>query len=166
MTVTYLDDFVLRGWGHYATCGHRSAGGWATETGLFAVVPAFKRLDDELFTVRFLSHEAQHCIDKQVFEGLDDWELEYRAKLAELALAMTTQADTLKRICENRSDSTKDAPHAYANSAVIRDVEAHLASHSGRFDLCAGIVESEQAIRDVAEALLKEDSRRRTAVSR
>jgi hypothetical protein len=45
-------------------------------------------------------------------------------------------------------------------------VEAHLASHSGRFDLCAGIVESEQAIRDVAEALLKEDSRRRTAVSR
>jgi hypothetical protein len=31
VTVHFLDDFVLRGWGHYATCGRRSAGGWATE---------------------------------------------------------------------------------------------------------------------------------------
>jgi hypothetical protein len=63
--VRYLDDFVVRGWGHYATCGRRSAGGWATEDGLFAVVPAYKSLSDETFSIRFLAHETQHFADKK-----------------------------------------------------------------------------------------------------
>jgi hypothetical protein len=158
----YLDDFVLRGWGHYATCGRRSAGGWATESGLFAVVPAYTRLDDETFSVRFLAHEAQHFADKQSFGNLEDWELEYRAKLAELALATIIQADTLKRICENRSEHTNQSPHSYANFAVIRDLEQRLASQLHHSSLCAGIVGDEQAIRDAAKALLLEDSRRRS----
>lgn len=63
--VTFFDDFAVRGWGHYATCGRRSAGGWATEEGLFAVVPAYRSLTDETFSVRFLAHEAQHFADKR-----------------------------------------------------------------------------------------------------
>jgi len=42
--VHFLDDFVLRSWGYYARCGRRSAGGWATEEGLFAVVPRTRAL--------------------------------------------------------------------------------------------------------------------------
>jgi hypothetical protein len=145
VSVTYLND-------------------WATQDGLFAVVPVYKQLDDEVFTVRFLAHEAQHYADKQAFGSLDDWELEYRAKLAELALATTIQRDALKRMCENRSDRTKQAPHAYANFAVIQDLERHLASHLSQFALCDGRVDDEQAIRDAAKALLIEDSRRRRVI--
>lgn len=60
VTVHFLDDFVLRGWGSYATCERRSAGGWATDKGLFAVAPAYDSLQDETFSVRFLAHESQH----------------------------------------------------------------------------------------------------------
>src|SRR5207248_4598254 len=74
--ITFLDDFALRGWGHYATCRRRSTGGWATEDGLFAVVPAYKSLDDETFSVRFLAHETQHFADKHNFGDLESWELE------------------------------------------------------------------------------------------
>ena len=161
VTIFYLNDFVLRGWGHYATCGRRSAGGWATEAGLFAVVPAYKKLDDETFSVRFLAHEAQHFADKKFFKHLEGWELEYRAKLVELALANTIQADTLKRICENRNNSTKQEPHPYANFMVIQDLEQSLANQPRQYALCAGIIGDEQAIRDAAKTLLIEDSRRR-----
>jgi hypothetical protein len=64
VTVYLLDDFLLRGWGYYATCGRRSAGGWATEDALFGVVPAYQSLEDETFSVRFLAHETQHFADK------------------------------------------------------------------------------------------------------
>jgi hypothetical protein len=162
VTVTCLNDFVLRGWGHYATCGRRSAGGWTTEEGLFAVVPAYKRLDDEEFSVRFLAHEAQHFADKQAFENLESWELEYRAKLTELALADTSLASTLKLFCENRSDRSKDAPHAYANFSVIRDLEQRLTRQHSHVELCGGRVDDGQVIRDVAKALLVEDSGHRS----
>lgn len=156
MTVTYMDDFVLRGWGYYATCGRRSAGGWATEKGLFAVVPAYKRLDDETFTVRFLGHEAQHNLDFKIYgaDTLESWELEYRAKLTELALGHTTQSDTLKIMCENRSDSSKQTPHSYANFLVMQNLEQYL----NQADLCEGVVSDAQAIRDAAKALLIQDS--------
>jgi hypothetical protein len=163
LLVTYLDDFVLRGWGHYATCGRRSTGGWATASSLFAVVPAYKRLDDETFTVRFLAHEAQHSLDLQRFGAFEGWELEYRAKLTELTLAHYTQAETLRRLCENRSDGDKQAPHAYAKFAVIRDLEQRLASHPHSFNLCGEGVSDEAAIRAAAKALLLADSGRRAA---
>ncbi len=161
MTATYLDDFVLRGWGHFATCGRRSTGGWANTAGLFAVAPAYKRLDDETFTVRFLAHEAQHSIDMQTWANLESWQLEYRAKLTEVALAQTTQQETLRRLCENRSDATRDAPHAYANFLVIRNLEQRLSG----FDLCGGMVSDEAAVREAARALLVEDSRNRAMAS-
>jgi hypothetical protein len=161
VTITYLDDFVLRGWGHYATCGRRSAAGWATDAGLFAVVPAYTRLDDETFSVRFLAHETQHFADKQAFGDLEAWELEYRAKLAELALAHTTLAGTLKQICENRSERSKQSPHAYANFAVIHDLEQRLAGNPGYYALAEGKLADEEAVRDAARTLLIEDSRRR-----
>jgi hypothetical protein len=83
-----LDDFVSLGWSAYGRCDRGSNGGWATEDALFAVVPAYKEgLDSEAFRVVFLGHEAQHFADKHRFKDLEDWELEYRAKLVELAQA-------------------------------------------------------------------------------
>jgi hypothetical protein len=156
--VNLLDDFVLRGWAYYATCSQRSAGGWATDDGLFAVVPAYRSVVDETFSVRFVAHEGQHFADKRVFKSLESWELEYRGKLAELALADESQRSTLQLICENREDS-KDSPHGYANAQVVREVSARLKLDAERF--CHGETLPGQPLRDAAKALLLEDTARR-----
>jgi hypothetical protein len=156
--VTFMDDFVVRGWGYYATCGRRSTGGWATEEGLFAVVPAYKSLDDETFSVRFLAHETQHFADKHAFGHLESWELEYRAKLTELVLAFASQDSTVQRICENRSQENESA-HAYADFHVIRDLGQRLKVTDN--DLCRSGATRGQAIRDAARAILVTDSEMR-----
>lgn len=153
--VTLMDDFILRGWGYYATCGRRSTGGWTTTEGLFAVVPAYESLDDETFSVRFLAHETQHFADKHNFEDLESWELEYRAKLTELALAVSSQDSTLQLFCENRSQ-VNDSAHAYADFHVIRDIEDRLKVPDS--DLCGSEKVRGQAIRDAAKAILVRDS--------
>jgi hypothetical protein len=159
--VGYLDDFVVRGWGHYATCGHRSTGGWATEDGLFAVVPAYENLSDETFSVRFLAHETQHFADKQKFKNLEGWELEYRAKLVELILSNATQDSTLQRFCENRSPN-KDSAHAYANSRVVQDVSEELNLAHGT-DICSTGSPRGQALRDAARIVLTKDTSHRNS---
>jgi len=153
--VILLDDFVLRGWGYYATCGRRSAGGWATETSLFAVVPGYANLEDEVFSVRFLGHEAQHFADKRAFSGMESWELEYRAKLVELALGTYSQASTLNLFCENRA-SSPSAPHGYANAKVIREIAGRLGIDEAT--LCGGGTLAAGAIRVQATKLLEEDT--------
>jgi hypothetical protein len=160
VTVNFLDDFVLRGWGYYATCSRRAAGGWATDKGLFAVVPAYKSLQDETFSVRFLGHESQHFADKAAFPHLESWELEYRAKLVELALADASQASTVELICENRGAS-KDSPHGYANGRVVDDV-TKVARLQPR-DLCEKKILTGQPLRTAAKQVLLDDSRRRDA---
>jgi len=156
--VTFMDDFVVRGWGYYATCGRRSTGGWATEEGLFAVVPAYKSLDDETFSVRFLAHETQHFADKHTFGHLESWELEYRAKLTELALAFASQDSTLQRICENRSQGNESA-HAYADFRVIDDIGQRFKVTDS--DVCRSGGIRGQAIREAARAILVSDSEMR-----
>jgi hypothetical protein len=158
VTVYFLDDFVLRGWGSYATCERRSAGGWATEKGLFAVVPAYKSLQDETFSVRFLAHESQHFADKHAFPNLKSWELEYRAKLVELALAESSQASTMELICENRGAS-EDSPHGYADTRVVDDVSKQLGMQPR--DLCGKKTPTGQPLRNAAKQILLEDSRKR-----
>jgi hypothetical protein len=153
--VILLDDFLLRGWGYYATCGRRSAGGWTTDTALFAVVPGYKNLGDEEFSVRFLGHEAQHFADKRAFPGLESWELEYRAKLVELALGTDSQASTLKLFCENRT-SSQTAPHGYANAKVIREIAGRVGIDEAT--LCGGGTLPADAIRVQATQLLEEDT--------
>jgi hypothetical protein len=153
--VFLLDDFVLRGWGHYATCGRRSAGGWATDEALFAVAPAYKNLDDEVFSVRFLGHEAQHFADKRRFPGLESWELEYRAKLVELSLGTYSQSTTLKLFCENRAVSNT-APHGYANAKVIREVTEGLGIDEKT--LCGPNDVPARAIQELSRKLLERDT--------
>jgi hypothetical protein len=160
--VNLLDDFVLRGWAYYVTCGQRSAGGWATDDGLFAVVPAYRSITDETFNVRVVAHEGQHFADKRVFKTLESWELEYRGKLAEFALADEAQGSTRQLICENREDS-KDSPHGYANSQVVRIVSARLGSDPEAF--CRAATLPGQPLRDAAKALLLEDTAQRRAAT-
>jgi hypothetical protein len=155
--VNLLDDFVLRGWAYYVTCGQRSAGGWATDAGLFAVVPAYRSVTDETFNVRFVAHEGQHYADKRVFKDLESWELEYRGKLAEFALAEQSQGSTRQLICENR-DTSKDSPHGYANTQVVNTLAAKLDRDADTF--CRGDLPG-QPLREAAKTVLLEDTARR-----
>jgi hypothetical protein len=158
--VTFLDDFLVRGWGYYATCGRSPVGGWATADGLFAVVPSYSSLTDEIFSVRFVAHESQHFSDKQAFGNLENWELEYRAKLVELALADASQVSTLEGICGNRGKD-KNVPHAYADSKIVSEIDLRLKVTSNDAGICGSRRVSGQAIREAARAALLDDSEQR-----
>ena len=161
--VNLLDDFVMRGWAYYATCGQRSAGGWTTDTGLFAVVPSYRSIADETFNVRFVAHEGQHFADKRVFKNLEPWELEYRGKLAEFALADESQGSTRQLICENREESKDASPHGYANTQVVKVLSTRLGTDPDAF--CHASTLPGQPLRDAAKALLLEDSAQRRAAA-
>lgn len=153
--VELLDDFVSRGWGSYARCQRGSAGGWATTEALYAVVPYYREgLDSEAFRVVFLGHEAQHFADQNRFPDMLPWELEYRAKLTELAQAVDVSRKRLLGFIEAQSDDI-DSPHTYANKRVIADLGRRL----GKSPELATIAELQQA----ARAQLIADTARRTS---
>jgi hypothetical protein len=125
-TVMLLDDFSSLGWSDFATCHRRGTGGWATSDALFAVRPRYASLDGEVFRVTFLGHETQHFADYSRFPGLAQWELEYRAKLTELALTNETRASVLGKFTEDQGDDPQ-SPHAYANKRVLAALRQRLA---------------------------------------
>jgi len=125
-TVYVLDEFASLGWGDYATCGLRGAGGWATKDALFAVLPRYESLDGEEFRVTFLGHETQHFADLLRFPELESWELEYRAKLVELAQAVETRPRLLQKFTEDQGDDPA-SPHSYANKRVLAAMRRRLA---------------------------------------
>lgn len=153
--VDLLDDFVSRGWSSYARCGRGGAGGWATDERLYAVVPSYAKdggLESEAFRVVFLGHEAQHFADQNRYPGILPWELEYRAKLVELAQAETVSAKRLRGFMTARGDDM-DSPHTYANKRVV----AALTQRLGRSPDQAPVAELQAA----ARAELFADSARR-----
>ncbi|HEY0502857.1 MAG TPA: hypothetical protein VGD42_05100, partial [Lysobacter sp.] len=153
--VELLDDWVSRGWTSYGRCERGSAGGWATAEALYAVVPSYTEgLDSEAFRVVFLGHETQHFADQNAFPGLASWELEYRAKLVELAQAREVSAKRLGSMISAQSDDI-DSPHTYANKRVVADLAARLGESPDK----VGIDRLQQAAREQ----LIEDTRRRKA---
>ena len=119
--VELLDDFVSRGWSAYGRCERGSAGGWATDEKLFAVVPAYDKdggLGSEAFRVVFLGHETQHFADQNRHPDMPPWELEYRAKLVELVQAREVSAKRLRGFLTAQGDD-EDSPHTYANKRLV-----------------------------------------------
>jgi hypothetical protein len=132
VTVELLDDFVSRGWSAYGRCERGSTGGWATAEKLFAVVPAYDKdggLDSEAFRVVFLGHETQHFADQNRWPDMTSWELEYRAKLVELAQAETVSAKRLRGFITAQGDDT-ESPHTYANKRVVAALTERLGGRS------------------------------------
>jgi hypothetical protein len=154
--VVFLDKFASLGWADYATCGRRGAGGWATAQALHAVVPRYSSLNGEEFRVSFLGHETQHFVDLARFPSLAPWELEYRAKLVELARADATRARVLRKLTEDQGDDP-GSPHAYANKRVLAALRQRLGlPPGGRLDVVAA-----RRLRAVAADELRADTQRR-----
>ena len=154
--VMLLGDFSSLGWSDFATCHRRGTGGWATSDALFAVRPRYTNLDDEVFRVTFLGHETQHFADYTRFPGLAPWELEYRAKLTELALAVETRGKVLDKFTEDQGDDPA-APHAYANRRVLAALQKRLGLPSGMTLETVDVA----VLQAAAIEELRDDSRRR-----
>lgn len=158
VTVHYLDGFKSFGWSHYATCGLAATGGWATDDALFAVMPRYDSPDSEEFKVTFLGHETQHFADKARFKGLKDWELEYRAKLVEIAEANTTRAKVLARFTIDQGDDP-GSPHSYANKKVLGELMKRLGLAGATDLMTVDLGRLQGAARDA----LRDDSAQRAA---
>ncbi|MEO0423022.1 MAG: hypothetical protein AAF184_11835 [Pseudomonadota bacterium] len=154
--VAFLDDFMIFGWGQYATCEMRGAGGWVADRTLYAVVPIYDDLEGEEFRVTFLGHETQHFLDLDAFPDMAPWELEYRAKLMELAMADSTRFRVLQKFIEDQGDDPT-SPHSYANRKVLEGLSEELSS------LGVDSIESAEGdvVRGAAYSLFLADTARR-----
>ena len=122
--VILLDDFVSLGWAAWGTCDRQSTGGWTTEDAIMVVQPSWD-LTSEAYRVSLLAHEAQHFSDYQRFPKLLGPDLEFRAKLVELALADESQADLLRSF-STHAKRDRSLPHAFANHWVIERLRLRL----------------------------------------
>ncbi len=161
--VEMLDDFVALGWSSYARCGRGSNGGWVGEDRLFAVVPAFAdEAGEDAFHASLLTHETQHFADLERFENLAAWELEYRAKLAELWAARATFSKLLDKFAGSQSDD-QESPHTFANKRVMLALRARL-ERGGFGSLLPDLKNAPpDAVRQAALDELVQDSRKRAA---
>jgi hypothetical protein len=153
--VAMLDQFVSFGWVGWATAERAHTGGWTTSERLYCVKSAYD-LNSETFHVSYLAHEGQHFADARQFPSLEQPELEYRAKLVEIALADKSLRDLLAEFAGNQSDS-RDQPHPYANRRLMRDLRSAVAPEAG--DATPWWRTADPALlHDAAARLLREDS--------
>jgi hypothetical protein len=124
VTVVFIGDFLIKGWSHFATFGRASTGGWATKEALFCLRDDYD-LESEKFQVSYLQHEGRHFADYGLFPALDQADLEYRGKLTELAFARESTFELLEHFAANGAKNP-DAPHSYANYAVVQDLSQAL----------------------------------------
>lgn len=122
--VVFMSDFSLRGWLGFATCDSSTTGGWATRERLFTASDSYDR-STENFQVSYLVHEGQHFADYERHPRLEQPELEYRAKLAELAQSSTTTRSLLLRFSRGAA-AGRGAPHAHAEYWLARRMSEKL----------------------------------------
>ena len=126
VSVSMLDSFASLGWGAWGTCDVAHTGGWATTEGLMVVVPGWD-LSSERYRVSLLAHESQHFADYPRFPKLAQTDLEYRAKLTELALARTAQPDLLAMFSAS-AKRDRALPHPFAQWWVMKRIGDRLGS--------------------------------------
>ena len=118
--VTFMSEIYSMGWKQFATLGLVATTGWVNGERLYCVNGAYDRLSEN-FRVSYLKHESRHLADFKRFPGLPSTELEYRAKLTELAFATTSLRELLEDFTL-KSSPDPGSPHTLANYRVTRDV--------------------------------------------
>jgi hypothetical protein len=120
VVVVFLSDIFSMGWKDYATFGLAFTTGWVEDGRLYCVDWAYDR-QSEKFEISYLKHESRHLADFRNFPDLSSADLEYRAKLTELAFSSKTTMQLLNDFTR-KSAMNPAAPHAYANYRVTRDI--------------------------------------------
>lgn len=126
--IYFMDDFITLGWSEYATLGRYYPAGWATQEALFCVKKAYD-LKSETFRISYIGHEGRHFADYKLFpklKGVGSADLEYRAKLTELALY--SEDGLYKRIqfFINNGNYDSENGHSIAAFCIIRDLSREL----------------------------------------
>ena len=115
--LTAISDFVSYGWINFSAYGMTSMGGWAEKEGLYCLCDHYDK-DGEQYKLSFLKHEGRHFADFKLYPKLKAPDLEYRAKLTELAYADTSTYHLMAQFT-NASNKIDNAPHPLANWYVI-----------------------------------------------
>jgi hypothetical protein len=85
------------------------------------------RIEDDTFNYSILLHEGRHAIDDASGKRYDTWELEYRAKLAQVALAKAPRPSLVSIVGDTIGG---DSPHGKANERVVRELEEWLKTNA------------------------------------
>ena len=119
LTVVFMDRFIELGWMHFGTFGKASTGGWADNRAIYCVKSRY-RLNSETFRVSYLTHEAQHFQDYSMFPRLEQLDLEYRAKLAEIMSA----TDPMKKVAHFVTEAVDNPlnPHGYSAFLILQGI--------------------------------------------
>ncbi len=158
--IVFLDNFIVSGWLDYATCGRRGTAGWAKTDKLFALKSRYD-LASESFEVSYLSHEGQHFFDYQKFPELEQSELEYRAKLAELIAAKSDGyvQKLLKDFANEAARGRAIAPHSHAAFWLVENLRKRVATSDKAAPSWSDVMTLPTAsVRAAAKELLLESS--------
>lgn len=159
--VAFLGDFVSLGWKDYAALGLATTTGWAEDGVLYCVEKSYLA-NTERFEVSFLKHETRHLADLDRFPGLASADLEYRAKLTELAFASQTLPELLDDFAA-KSAPQSGSPHSEANFRVLRDLHAELSGRPASGPPYAWSAFGTGLVNAAARRLLQRDTEAREA---
>lgn len=130
--VFFLDDFLMMGWLDFATFGEIGAGGWASEEGIYCILPRYREcLNEDRFLVSFFKHEAQHYNDFKHYPNLSGKELEYRAKLIELIYYSDHRF--LERLIQHAINN--DIPHNNASYQIMQQLSTYFFQKNEQKDM-------------------------------
>ncbi len=156
-SIIFMEGFISRSWMDFLSFGKVGTGGWSGKDGRLYCVKSAYNLDSQSFKISYLKHEAQHAIDTRAFRHITNHELEYRAKLVELAY---WEGDALIRafhMASNNRDSKNS--HSMASHRVISDLSRRLFCKAYVDDVGLFLKKLDD-IRVVAKELLIEDTKR------
>jgi hypothetical protein len=151
--LNHIDDFVSYGWSNFAAFGMASTGGWAKKDGLYCICRHYD-LDSERFKLSFLKHEARHYADFGLYPELQPADLEYRAKLTELAYSEEGTYRLLQQFAK-AANRVENAPHPLANWYVIEGLSGLLLDGKWPADASAWDSIPKERIRQAARRLLE-----------
>ncbi len=118
--VVFMSGIYSAGWKDYATLGLSATSGWIEDSKLYCVEWIYDPLSEN-FEISYLKHESRHLADLERFPKLSSAQLEYRAKLTELAFAQRSLARLLDDF-SSKSALNPQSPHAHANYRVTRNL--------------------------------------------
>jgi hypothetical protein len=125
VTVIFMEQAVVQGWQHFALLDLLATSGWATATALYCLCWSYD-LESDAFRKSWLKHETRHLADFREFPGLAESDMEYRAKLTELAFAGSDAVSMLQRFAISGSAisgfAVSESAHTTANHRVSDEI--------------------------------------------
>jgi len=156
--VIFLDDFITLGWEEYATFGYYYPGGWISPEALFCVGKGWD-IKNENFLISYLCHEGRHFADYKRWPKLNSADMEYRAKLTELAMLNEQLYKRIESFIRSSNRESQNS-HSVANYCVIRDLSKVLFNSEFENDIGKWQKINPEKIHNACNIILEENTKR------